>query len=313
MEDDSMSGIVKNQHYVPVMYLERFVTDNKRICVWNLSDDRILTRQHPRNFAAKRYFYDANKIELAKALNEMRKIYPDLVSNIDFFDEQLLEKALSRVEDDAKKIMDSICENTEELYDKTNMQKLIIFLHELAYRSLKYRNNLEDLQGQLIASLRRIGISQEQVKGMESSAKDKQLYQLMGISPLLETAEMLIENYNWYIGNVKGDMKLLISDNPMQGIINGLNDICFPLSGNKAIIFRIKNPDSPILSTDIPNGNEIELSHKSVLTYNAVQLLYADKHIFGDKNSLSILKLFTDRNGGYIKIFGDKPTLHESF
>lgn len=308
-----MSGKVKNQHYVPRMYLKRFSPDNKRICVWNLMEDKILIRQQPGNYAAKRYFYDANEAELRKALTEMGKLYPELISNIDFSDEQLLEKALSRVEADAGMIMDLISEKTEELYNETNMQKLIIFLHELTYRSEKYRSSMENIREQTLNSLQRLGISPEQVDGIDDTPKDNQLYQLMGISPLLKTAKMLTENYNWYIGTVKGPMKLLLSDNPMQGIMLGFNDICVPLSGEKAIIFRIANPDSPILSEDMPNGNEIELSHKSVFAYNAVQLSYANRFIFGDKFSLAALKLITDRQGGYFKMFGEKPTLHDVF
>lgn len=305
-----MSGKVKNQHYVPRMYLKRFLPDGKRFCVWNLMNDDILTRQQPSNYAAKRYFYDAKEDELKKALTEMGKLYPDSIDNIDFSDEQFLEKALSRVEADADKILDLISENHKELYNETNMQKLIIFLHELAYRSEKYRSNMENIREQMLVSLNRLGISPEQVKGMEDTPKDNQLYQLMGIVPLLETAKMLVEQYNWYIGTVKGPMKLLISDNPMQGIVLGFNDICIPLSGDKAIILRIASPNSPILSEDLPNGNEIELSHRSVFAYNAVQLSYANRFVFGDKFSLTMLKLVTDKQGGYARFRGEKPKLH---
>ena len=313
MWGESMRGKVKNQHYVPRMYLSRFSADGKRICVWNLMKDDILTRQQPANYAAKRYFYDTSEQELKKALNELAQLYPDSVENIDFSDEQFLEKALSRVEADAANIMDLISEKSEELYNEVNMQKMIIFLHELAYRSEKYRSSMENTREQLLASLRRLGISPEQVEGMEDSPKDNQLYQLMGIAPLLKTAKMLTEHYNWYIGTVKGPMKLLISDNPMQGIVLGFNDICVPLSGDKAIIFRIADPNSPILSKDMPNGNEIELTHRSVFAYNAVQLSYANRFVFGDKFSLAMLKLITDRQGGYVKVFGEKPVLREVF
>lgn len=308
-----MSGKVKNQHYVPKMYLKRFSPDQKRICVWNLMKDEILTRQRPVNYAAKRYFYDANELELKKALTEMGKLYPNSIGNIDFSDEQFLEKVLSRIEADARTIMDLISENHEQLYNETNMQKLIIFLHDLTYRSEKYRSSLENIREQRLSSLQRLGISPERVEGIQNTPKDNQLYQLMGISPLLKTAKILIENYNWYIGTVKGPMKLLISDNPTQGIMLGFNDICVPLSGDTAIIFRIANPDSPILSEDMPNGYEIELSHRSVFAYNAVQLSYANRFVFGDKFSLAALKFITDRKGGCSQMFGEKPILREVF
>lgn len=296
-----MSGKVKNQHYVPRMYMKRFAQDQKRICVWNLMNDTILTRQRPENYAAKRYFYDTDKVELKQALEEMVKLYPDTVPIIDAADEQFVEKELSREEADASKILELICNNHEALYDENNMLKLIIFLHDLAYRSEKYRDQLDNIREQTLMHLGKMGITAEQVEGMDKTGKDNQLYQLVGIAPLLKTAKELTENYNWYIGTVSGNIKLVISDNPAQGIMLGFNDICIPLSGDKAIIFRIIDQDAPIISKDMPVGNEIKLTERSVFAYNAVQMSYANRFMFGDKASLTFLKMMNDRQGGYRK------------
>ena len=296
-----MSGKVKNQHYVPRMYMKRFAQDQKRICVWNLMNDTILTRQRPENYAAKRYFYDTDKVELKQALEEMVKLYPDAVPIIDAADEQFIEKGLSREEADASKILELICNNHEALYDENNMLKLIIFLHDLAYRSEKYRDQLDNIREQTLMHLGKMGITAEQVEGMDKTGKDNQLYQLVGIAPLLKTAKELTENYNWYIGTVSGNIKLVISDNPAQGIMLVFNDICIPLSGDKAIIFRIIDPDAPIISKDMPVGNEIKLTERSVFAYNAVQMSYANRFMFGDKASLTFLKMLNDRQGGYRK------------
>lgn len=306
----NMSGQVKNQHYVPRMYLKRFAPDQKRLCVWNLMSDKILTRQRPENYATKRYFYDANKEELKRALAEMSKLYPDAMPIIDAADEQFVEKGLSRMEADASNILELIDKDHALLYDDTIMQKLIIFLHDLAYRSEKYREQLDSIREQTLTHLGRMGISPEQVDGLEETGKDNQLYQLVGIAPLLKTAKMLIENYNWYIGTVSGKMKLVISDNPAQGIFLGFNDICIPLSGDKAIIFRVNDPDALIISKDMPVGNEIKLTERSVFAYNAVQMSYANRFMFGDKASLSFLKMMADRQGGYASMYGEKPVLH---
>lgn len=296
-----MSGKVKNQHYVPRMYMKRFAQDQKRICVWNLMNDTILTRQRPENYAAKKYFYDTDKVELKQALEEMVELYPDAVPIIDAVDEQFVEKELSRVEADASKILELIYNNHEALYEENNILKLIIFLHDLAYRSEKYRDQLDNIKEQTLTHMRKMGITAEQVEGMDKTGKDNQLYQLVGIAPLLKTAKELTENYNWYIGTVSGNIKLVISDNPAQGIMLGFNDICIPLSGDKAIIFRIIDPDAPIISKDMPVGNEIKLTERSVFAYNAVQMSYANRFMFGDKASLTFLKMLNDRQGGYRK------------
>lgn len=305
-----MGQKTKNQHYVPRMYLKRFAPDGKRICVWNLQTDTILTRQSPENYAAKKYYYDTNATELKNALNEIETLYPSSFPKIDLSDEQFVEKALSRIEGDASKTMSSICEKHESLYDETNMQKLIIFLHDLAYRSEKYRTQIDYICNSITELLTNLGISDDKIAEVGGSGKDNQLYQLMGIAPLLKTAQMLVEGYNWYIGTVSGKMKLIISDNPAQGIMLGFNDICIPLDGQTAIIFRVKNTDAPIISQDMPSNNEIELTERSVFAYNAIQMSYANRFLFGDKDSLSFLRKMSLFRGGYAKMFGERPSLH---
>jgi len=293
--EDNVSGQVKKQHHVPRMNLKRFASDKKTLCVWNLMSGKILTQQTPENFAAKRYFYDANKEELKKAFEEMTQLYPSVMPIIDVADEQFIEKGLSRMEADISKILKSIDKDHNALYDKTVMQKLIIFLHTLAYRSEKYRKQSDIIRGQTLAHLKRMGVAPDQVDGIGGTGKDSQLYQLAGIRPLLKTAKMLVENYNWYIGTVSGKLKLIISDNPAQGLFLGFNDICIPLNGDNAIIFRNIDPDAPIISKDLPVGNEIQLTDRSVFSYNAIQLSYADHFMFGDEASLVFLKAMTDK------------------
>ena len=293
-----MAKAVKNQHYVPKMYIKRFSPNGKKVCVWKVKENEILTRQEPSKYAARRYFYDASSQELKEALAEMAELYPDAIGKVDFGDEQLLEKALSRVEGDTANIMDAICRDSAMLFDESNMVTLVIFLHELAYRSEKYRGIIDDIRSQMLTFLESLGV-EGRVEELKKTGKEVQLYQLMGLRPAYETAKSLIENYNWYIGSVPGRMKLVISDNPAQGIMLGFNDICIPLCGDKAIIFRIADPEAPILSEDMPVGDEIVLSERSVFAYNAVQLSYANRFMFGDKISLSILKMINDKRGRF--------------
>lgn len=128
---------VKNQHYVPKMYIKRFSPNGKKISVWKLKENEILTRQEPGKYAVRRYFYDTSEKELRESLEEMAKLYPEAVAKVDVSDEQFVEKALSRVEGAAAAIMDAICEDSSLLFDESNMAALIIFLHELAFRSEK--------------------------------------------------------------------------------------------------------------------------------------------------------------------------------
>lgn len=299
-----MSGKIKNQHYVPQMYLERF-TNNDRFSVWDLDRDDIRTRQHPRNYAAKRYFYDEDKTVLKKHLQEIIELHPETEDAIEQSDEQFVENYLARVESDTKIIFDEIVLDHARLYDHDNQLKLIIFLHDLSYRTEKYRDETDGIRQHMIKSLAEMGISENQVEGLGLPGKESQLYNLLGIAPLLRTSSMLLENYNWYIGTASGVSRFIISDNPAQGIYLGFNDICIPINSEKAIILRTSETDKPIISEDVPVGNVITLSEKSVISYNAIQLSYANRYIFGDRMSIFILKKLCDIRGGYYKLFGD--------
>jgi len=107
---------------------------------------------------------------------------------------------------------------------------------------------------------------------------------------LLKSATMLFENYNWYIGIVKGEMKLIISDDVAKNIRLGFNDICIPISSNKGIIFRIIDETAHLISKDELEGNVINLSEKSVFLYNTMQSSHANRFMFGNKYSLEILR-----------------------
>ncbi|MBO5016846.1 MAG: DUF4238 domain-containing protein [Bacteroidaceae bacterium] len=309
-----MSNKVTNQHFVPQMYLRRFAPDGKRFSVWNVKADTILSRQQPRNYAAQRYFYDTQNTAIENIIAEMRSIHPDEVDNaLSLDDGQLVEKMLSRSEADASQILDDICQNSDLLYDKEHLQKLLIFIHDLAYRSKKYRDTMDRVQQQVIEACAQMGIPKDKIDGANITAKEYQLYQLLGVKPLLETAHNLTECYNWYFASVSGDLKLIISDNPLQGVIEHFNDICIPLSGNNAIILRIVDPNSPTISKDMPQNNIISLTERSVLAYNLFQLSYADRFIFGDKQSLMKMQQVCNRKGGYKSLFGGEINIARVF
>lgn len=67
-----------------------------------------------------------------------------------------------------------------------------------------------------------------------------QLEQVLSVKPALETMERLLINYNWYIGYNDTKLDFIISDNPAQMVWQGFNDICIPISKNRAIVLRVK-------------------------------------------------------------------------
>lgn len=291
-------GKVKHQHYVPRMYLERFDSKSKELAVLDVNTRKVKPNQSVDSYAQSNFFYDFDRETLRDALKEMQLLSPHralIQPNND--DEQLIERMLCQSEGATAEILRAISQDHTVLFQNDISNQLIIFLHDLAHRSLKFRNEMNNLYEQGKKWLCENGISPDNINGVPKDAEDAQAYALLGIRPLLETAAMLLTRYSWHFGTVYGKWELVVSDNPAQGIANGFNDICIPISGREAIIFRIRDTNAQLLSNDLPDSNnEIALSEESVMKYNVVQWSYADKFLFGDQKTLNLL-------GEFISIF----------
>ena len=102
-----MAGAAKNQHFVPQSYIDRFAANGK-VSVFFKEDGQLYSNQNSRNYAANRYYYDANRNELEALLHEMVQLVPESQQHIDWNDPQLIEHYFSRSEAAAKELFDNI-------------------------------------------------------------------------------------------------------------------------------------------------------------------------------------------------------------
>ena len=293
-----MGGQTKNQHYIPQFYLRRFAEGRKnRFSVFDKAADKILENQNPKNFASKRYYYDIDSDTLLEMMSDTFRILPNAINNPILQDSQFIESALNRVETSISSIFSAIEENPEVLYDTDNQSKILIFLHQMIYRVDSYREQNGYITKQLVDFLHNLGLSESDIAavkekhGIRETAKQDQLYQIVNIASMLRTAIPLLELYVWYYGIVEESyLHLITSDNPAFQIFLGFNDICFPISPKKALIFRIKDADAPLISRDKPNGHKIILSQRSVFAYNLIQEANARRFMFGNSEAFKALK-----------------------
>lgn len=101
--------------------------------------------------------------------------------------------------------------------------------------------------------------------------------------------EKLLIKFDWYIGYNDTKLDFIIGDNPAQMVWLGLNDICIPISKNLAIIMRVKEKRSLMLSCDKLEGNIINMSTEGVIRYNSMQIAVAQLYLFGSKAAISIM------------------------
>lgn len=292
---------VRRQHYVPRMYLKRFGygnIDDEYISVLKLDNGTVLDNRKVKNFAVENYFYDADKEQIAEILKEDLKVFPELCDNENLSDEQFTEHALSREESAISKMLNELQEDLSRIHISSNRNLMIIFLHSLAYRTKQFRDQMDAINNKTEKWLNSIcdnlGLDEEtKKKAIEtncSTGKNTQLYQILGIKPVLETMQMLQYNYEWYEAVNNTELDFVISDNPAQTVSNGFNDICIPVSSNKAIILRIKDKTAPLISKDMPENGVINLSLDSVIAYNCMQLAMGQKFLFGTSDAIKYMK-----------------------
>lgn len=286
----NMKSKVKSQHHVPRMYLKRFSDDGEHIDVWNIQNDAIIPHQKPKGYAAKNHFYDTDDAALKSALAEMEEYYKvDFTPEINA-DEQFVEHGLARSEGEIASIFRDIDANHSLLHRETIRSKLTIFIHDLAYRTEAFRDQMDAIHDITEAALIQMNLDPEKF-GKLHTGQEIQLHQILGITPVLKTAAQLENNYSWHFTTINGLQNFIISDNPAVGVAFGFNDICFPLSSKTAIIFRVKDSDAPIVSQDLPNQKgEIALSDSSVIKYNVIQRAHAKRFMFGKKDDLQIIQ-----------------------
>lgn len=253
---------VRRQHYVPRMYLKRFGYGNigdEYISVLKLDNGTVLDNRKVENFAVANYFYDADKEQIAEILKEDLKVFPELCDNEKLSDEQFTEHALAREESAISKMLNELQEDLSRIHISSNRNLMVIFLHSLAYRTKQFRDQMDAINNKtekwLNSMCDNLGLDEETKKKIIetncSTGKNTQLYQILGIKPVLETMQMLQYNYEWYEAVNNTELDFVISDNPAQTVRNGFNDICIPVSSNKAIIFRIKDKVAPLISKDM--------------------------------------------------------------
>ncbi len=293
----------KNQHYISQFYLERF-GDFGKIDVYSLKDKKILLNQSPRNFAAKRYFYDIPKKEIKNYLNDIIKVCE--FKNEKFpveklSDEQIVEHYLANTEGTVKKIFNDIeCDQSILKMDSVKAY-LSSFFHDLGYRTEKIRVDSEDFYKELYDNAKNIfpGHPEQCYKNFfPSKAKEEQLHKLLDFGPALETSLMLNIKYNWYVGiNTSDKINFIISDNPAYLLIQGFNDICIPISKKYAIIFKTKNKSARTFTNDKYHKTRMYLTPKSVLIYNCFQVNTAHRYLFGNQNDIeTMINLFNISN-----------------
>ena len=294
-----MVETVKRQHFVPQSYINRF-REAGNLSVFFKESGQIRLNQTPKKYAFDRYYYDTSKDELKELMREQVALIPEMKQLIDWDDPQFLEHYFGRIEGDTKELFDRIEQNPAEIYVDGNVARIIIFLHDLAYRNHAYRDDIEKINAQTLKALSIMALSKSEKAYAEKmygtkQAREQQLHAIAGVVPVLQTYQKLLGEYDLFFAIAEGNARFLISDDPAFAVRFDLPEICFPLSGKHALLFRKPNVTAPIMGTDVPVDNKISVSIPNVVRYNLFQFSFASRNVFGDALNLRQMKLLLEK------------------
>lgn len=298
---EMLMGKTKNQHYVPRMYIKRFgygTEDKPRISVLKKQEGIVLHNQNPENFASKRFFYDTTEDVIEDVLKRDLEIFPSIKESKLYHDDQLAEHTLSRLEGAYRELLDNIASKPEIIYEDKSRARFICFVHELAYRTKSFRDKMDVINSttknflselcdnmRLSEDAKRKTLEENCISGINI-----QLENVLSLGPILRTMKMLLENYDWFIGYNDTELDFIISDNPAQTVWCHFNDICIPISKSIAIVMRVKDDKTPMISRDKAKDNIIDMSIKGVIAYNTMQISMAQSYLFGSEKAIDFMQ-----------------------
>jgi hypothetical protein len=291
-----VAGNTKNQHYIPQSYLNRF-SDSQKLSVYLVERNKLLTNQNARNYAAHRYYYDTEPSELEQLLQEYISGKMIESCSINSSDQQFIEHALSRSEADISHVFDELISNPSRLGDVEVRAKLIIFFHDLAYRIEAYRNTQEYMNAVTYDALKGMMFPTDATEYIESTygapvARKEQLKKMTSLSDVLRTCNTLLNEYEWFWGNMIGAGEFILSDDPLCELRYNGPEIIVPISKTNAIILRKKNINTPIMGTNQPQNGIIEITTQNAVKYAILSFCTAKRYVFGSEKMLkSILRL----------------------
>lgn len=284
--------MVKNEHYIPKFYLERF-SKNGKIFAYDLINDKIFST-NIRKIGSKNYFYDLEPEMLKRIMTEYKELtnisnhdYEELTNDIQF-----VEKFLSRLEAETAEYFNKFENDYELINDEKFLSILFLFMDTLSIRTVSFRNVLESIEKQTINRFKSLNDKEVKNYPLDMNPKDlAKINQLREITSLVKTYDKAIKvfnNYNFFVAINNTKLDFLLSDNPLLYFFLGFNDICFPINPRLAIIMQVKevSEEYKICNLKPDKKGIIKLNEKDIMKYNALQHNTNARYLFGSQEML---------------------------
>jgi Protein of unknown function (DUF4238) len=218
---------VKNQHYVPQLYLQRFANTSGQIWVFD-KVERWSRKMHVRNTASETYFYDfGDKVmrELEERLSHVPETELPAEKKRRLLDPQFVEHELGHMETEFAALLSELLETVDTTGGFTQDQKeqMAYFLTRQMLRVPEFRGTHLERMLKVVNEFSKMAVA---IKFGESAARrirvsldEKRVAyehaRMMYDPKVLKTYMGVLLHHIWHIGITDADRPLYTSDNPV--------------------------------------------------------------------------------------------------
>lgn len=284
---------------MPQFYLRNFSKNsNNLVDVYFKNHKKFKEKIHVKTICHKNYFYDLDDNNLIiENLSAFREYYK-LNYNIGI-DKKIIENPqyiesvfLNNLERESSNLIRTLLQSSNgfQLQDIEIRAKLTLLFFNLQERSPFKRDSYNNIHRQMIDKFNKFPekTRNELNDKYLSSPKETHIRNMIKLPSNVK----YIAEYEWTLVVIDSEKEFITSDNP--AVTFSMKEFCFPISINKAILIRPKDPNQRFFFTDKKNKKFVtKFSDKSVFINNIFQDAKSDILIGNSKsikNHISLVK-----------------------
>jgi hypothetical protein len=298
---------VKNQHYVPQCYLERFTRDRGQVFVFDKVERRSYVT-NVRNAASETYFYDFSA-EIQKEVEDWladvpeSELSPDLRTLLR--DPQLVERSLSKMEEGFASTLDEVVKTVDATGEFTYDQRmrLAYFVTMQLVRGPEFRkSHLEraektmDAISQMLVAMKfgDDAVGRVRVRLNKQHATYEHARMMYDKEFIQGHIEVLLSHI-WHIGISTVPEPLYTSDTPvaMRSHLNDASygigstgvEIMFPLGPRHILVMHERQH---FMQFEHADYKTIPLGRENVLYFNSGQVLGSYRHVYSSVSEFEL-------------------------
>lgn len=283
---------IKKQHYIPKFLLKNFCNESGKLSAFNLRNGRLLVNQSFSNVAHVNKMYNLNQSDLREVLHDYLVLYPEKEHKIDFKDDEFIEKYHARIESSMGSLIKRILTHDHLVLAYEDKLLIVTFLYDLGIRTKSLRDIRHETSKEVDKIIKK-SIELGKIKSEEDAVKlydsnKTELGLLFDVKNHVEFSNRIMSDFEicYAVNNTK--VGFILSDDPCRTLHIGIaSDFCFPISTNRALVFRRKDLKRENMVSKIPVHTYVmNLSYFDVISYNSMILISAHECVYGSEESI---------------------------